>query len=239
VQLFRDVRQFKLFIMLSLSTLFCLSLIGVRLHHLHIHLEDITNSTDYYMLRGTSTFFFLIWNLFLAWIPYGLALCIDKVHQQFSSRVLTLGCLFVWLLFLPNAPYLITDLVHLKWRSPIPYWYDIMLFVSFAWTGLLLCLVSLFEIHFFLRKHLAKRWSWPILLSVIFLTGVGVYIGRFLRWNSWDILTQPISLIKDLIQLLTAPGSFPGSGSVIVLSVFITLAYLTFISLGEPFKKSR
>jgi len=231
--LFGGDRQFRQFMVLSLFTLFNFSLIAVRLHYLNFDFTTIQSSEDLILLRGTATFLFLLWNLFLAWIPYWISLAVAPFYERTKSLTFISIILFVWLLFLPNAPYILTDLLHLRDRAPIPYWYDLMLLISFAWTGLLLGLTSLYEVHLFLTKRFSKTIGWIGIFTAITLSGLGVYIGRFLRWNSWDILTQPIQLFTDLIEILLHPYSFYGSGSIIVFAAFFFLSYLTFFNFSK------
>ena len=236
--LFRDAKQFKLFSILVLSTLFNFALIAVRLHYLDFDYTEINSTKDFAKLRGTSTFFFLIWNLFLAWIPYWISLSLEYFGKHTSSGILIAALLFLWLLFFPNAPYILTDLLHLRHRQPIPFWYDLMVFIAFAWTGLMLGLASLYEVHLFLRKRWSKAASWLFIIIVLPLSGLGIFIGRYLRWNSWDILTDPLGLFQDLAAILLNPGNFHGSGIAVVSAVFLSIAYLTFVSLAGLSSKS-
>ncbi len=231
--LFSEDRQFRQFMLLCLFTLFNFCLVGVRLYYLDFNLASIQSSEDLFLLRGTTTFLFLIWNLFLAWIPYWLSLSVAPLYERSQSRLLTGGLLFVWLLFLPNAPYILTDLLHLRMRAPIPFWYDLMLLISFAWTGLLLGIISLYEVHRFIAEQWSKLAGWFFVIICVVLSGLGVYIGRFLRWNSWDIVTQPFELMHDLLNILIEPQSFNGSGSIIIFAAFFLLSYLTFFSFSE------
>jgi len=118
-------------------------------------------------------------------------------------------------------------------RAPIPFWYDMMLLISFAWTGLLLGIISLYEIHRFIAKNWYGLAGWMVVIICVILTGIGIYIGRFLRWNSWDILTHPMELLMDLIKILIQPQSFNGSGSIVLFAAFFLLSYLTFFSFTE------
>lgn len=228
IKLFRDKRQFQLFLLLFISTLYCFALVGMRLHHLRFDFSQIQSTNDLAKLRGTTTFLFLIWNLFLAWVPYWIALALESVFQWSKSKWLALLLLISWLLFFPNAPYILTDLLHLKSRQPIPFWYDLMLFISFAWTGLLLGLLSLYEVQLFLKNHLHSTVSWILTTSAIFLCSFGIYLGRCLRWNSWDILTSPGSLFQDIQLSLTDSMAIKIT---LVFSGFLMIAYLTLNAL--------
>ena len=225
--LFSDDKQLKLFIILCLATLFNFALIGVRMYRMDVQLADLADTQTYMSLRGTTTFLFLVWNLFLAWIPYIITLFLDRIHEKFQSRLATAGALGCWLLFLPNAPYILTDLLHLKSRSPIPHWYDLMLILSFAWTGMMLGLLSLHRVQLFMNKRISAIWSWVLTITVIGLTGFGVYLGRFLRWNSWDILSNPIGLARDIFEIISQPILHNGPlGISMVIASFLLLGYL-------------
>ena len=188
---FRSARQAKLFALLLLSTLFCFALIGVRLHLLGIDLAEVQSTQDLLALKSTSTFLFLVWNLFLAWMPYGLALTAGFWYRRRGWSAFTVVLLLAWLFFFPNAPYILTDLFHLKVRQGVPLWFDTLLILSFAFNGLLLGFASLLEVRSSLRRALS--WFQTEALCLIFLvsSGYGVYVGRYLRWNSWDFLTHP------------------------------------------------
>ncbi|MEM8909499.1 MAG: DUF1361 domain-containing protein, partial [Bacteroidota bacterium] len=175
---FRSPQQGKIFGLLLLSTSFCIALVAYRLYLMQFDVQLLANRAAFFRLRGTPTFFFLIWNLLLAWIPYLLAWCMSRCWSWRGSQMGAWLIGIVWLLFLPNAPYLLTDLLHLKSRSPIPFWYDTMLFLSFGWTGLMLGLAALYEVQLWLRLHYPKWISNSLIFISIVLSGVGVYLGR-------------------------------------------------------------
>ena len=132
------------------------------------------------LLSNELTYIFLAWNLFLAWIPFALSQKLSTINNRWKIFFIT----GLWLLFLPNAPYIITDFLHLKQRTPIPYWYDILLLFSAALNGLLLGLSSLLTVERFLLNRYGSKISGIIMLCSFFLCSFGVYIGRYLRWNS-------------------------------------------------------
>ncbi len=92
-------------------------------------------------ITGSYFFLFLVWNLFLALIPFAISTYL--VSKPEISKVRLFLWATVWLLFLPNAPYIVTDLVHLKLHNPFWGWFDVLLLVSFAINGLLLYFLSL------------------------------------------------------------------------------------------------
>lgn len=186
-------------------TLFDCLLIGARAV---LNAEQIQMPSSFHEFKmGTfNTFLFLVWNLFLAWIPYIAARIFNKCDTKGISFWLTCPIFFLWLGFFPNAPYLITDLIHLHPRQPVPYWFDISLFFSFAVSGLVLGLASMLEIEAVLRRNFAEKWIWPSLITLIAACSFGVWLGRFVRWNTWDVLTNPFALLYNLIEIFTTPS---------------------------------
>ena len=227
---FESEKQFRLFVLLCGSTLFSFLLFLYRLEYLHFDYSKIASLEGLIFYRGTQTFFFLNWNLFLAWIPYLVALSIPYLYKISNSKMVVFAALSCWLLFFPNAPYILTDLLHLKKRIGIPLWYDMMLFLSFAWTGLMLGYLSLLEVQIFLRNFFSKWIVYSFSIMALLLCGFGIYLGRFLRWNSWDIITHPFSLFADIFNLLANPHTL---GSAVVISVFLLLGYFTLITLSQ------
>lgn len=153
------------------------------------------------LYSGSLLFFFIPWNLFLAWLPFyfsSLMLKENRVVGKFFWFCL-------WLLFLPNAPYLITDLVHLEQRPPIPFYFDLVLLFIAAWNGLLLGLLSVKNIEEQLRLQFNQLQVKFILFFIFMLSGFGIYLGRYDRYNSWHILTQPFDLIRDISLYILEP----------------------------------
>lgn len=150
--------------------------------------------------------FGLFWNLFLAWIPLLVAYLTRVLWQQkIISRVgIGIGVM-LWLLFFPNAPYLITDLIHLKEVPDYLLWYDSLLSFSFALAGLLAGLYSALLIHRLIEKVGNQIWAWTIMVGSLIVSSYGVYLGRFGRWNSWDIITNPFSLVRYTANSLQNP----------------------------------
>lgn len=143
---------------------------------------------------------FFIWNVFLAWIPYWLSAYFkEEAKTNWRHYVVT----FLWLLFLPNAPYIITDLQHLKLYSPMPIWYDSLLFFLFALTGLALGFFSMRRLDLFWKLRTSKAFHTPLIIFVWTLCSIGVYIGREGRWNSWDLFTRPWDLLVYVVELFS------------------------------------
>lgn len=222
----------QLFSLLALSTLFNFALLGFRLIYIEYDFSQIESFYDLARFRGKQTFFFLIWNLFLAWVPFWIAISLERL--AYSRVLLALG-LICWLLFFPNAPYIITDLIHLKYRAPVPFWYDLMMIFSFGWTGLLLGFLSLLEVQMVLEKRL-NQWLANSLVGIsILLCGLGIYIGRFQRWNTWDVLANPFDLMEEVISVLLHPlSNIKTLGIAIIFAVLIFLGHLTLMVLKKP-----
>jgi len=176
-------------------------------------------------LWGTANLLYLIWNLFLAWIPYLISLYFIK--KDISANRFIVYFIF-WILFFPNAPYLVTDVLHIVSSLPTLLWYDSLLLFFFGWIGLFLGMLSLFHIHQYLKMHMGRLFSELIILAICFVSSFGVYLGRFERWNSWDIFISPLHLIKDSFYIGTGlvhngtPLSF-----IFVFTVFIYCIYKT------------
>ena len=158
---------------------------------------------------GLLKYRFLIWNLFLAWIPFGAALLAYEMHRRGKKRVVIAVLGIFWLLFFPNAPYIVSDLVHLGKRSYRPdslaYWYYLVTITTFAWTGLLVGFASLYLMQTIVRERIGRVIGWMFTFAVLFLGGFGIYLGRFLRWNSWDVLHRPDGLFMDILDRLMNP----------------------------------
>lgn len=211
---FKD--KYKLFFLSIMLSIICSILAGFRIYK--------TNSIVY----G-----FLLWNLFLAWIPYIISIIYLIFHEKIKLKLLNLFIFLTWLLFFPNSPYILTDIIHLvDIRDRVPIWYDLILILSFACTGLFVGILSLFNIHIALKKYFNNFKSWIIVFITIFLCSFGVYLGRYQRWNSWDFFTQPITLLKGMIIKMFEPNAdITSFGVTGLLTLFITMTYLTFYSL--------
>ena len=171
---------------------------------------------------------FIIWNLFLAWIPYGLSLLPLLYHDKLNNLFLLIPLVGVWLLFFPNAPYIVTDLFHLMPRNGVPFWYDLMLLASSAWAGLMLGMVSLTNIQAIVAKKLGNVFAWSFSLIALVLCSFGVYLGRFERWNSWDLMTNPFQLGYDILSIFIHPFQHKEVYAItMIFSIFLIMGYLS------------
>jgi len=215
-------RQLAVLASLGFATALCLGLLALRAWH-----------------YGASAQLWLVWNLFLAWLPaLGAFAAYNLHHWPTRLRWLPIiGLSMLWLIFLPNAPYLITDIIHLKPHRSVPLWYDLITLVTFAWTGSFLGLISLFLMQVLVRKTVGNAVSWLFVLSVLTLNGFGIYFGRFLRWNSWDVLFRPTSLFYDLLEGLRNPFdylhtiAFAGLFTLLFGAVYLMLLSFTQLQL--------
>lgn len=165
---------------------------------------------------------FLIWNLFLAWIPLAFALAFAVVRRRIW--LLPLGLL--WLAFLPNAPYLITDLVHL--REGYDLWRHVLQYGVAAWTGIMLGVVSMRLVHRRIAAGFGRIAGWAVIAASVALCAVGVVIGRFQRWNSWDLIDRPDAVVTGTLDWVRDPlSSVESTGVAAAIAAFLALAYLT------------
>jgi uncharacterized membrane protein len=170
----------------------------------------------------------LVWNLFLAWIPFGLAIVVYD-RQRAGARPLALLPLgFLWLLFLPNAPYIVTDFKHLDPAAAAPLWFDVVVIAAPAWTGMLLGFFSLYLMQAVVRRVAGPRAGWGLVVGALGLSSFGIYLGRVLRWNSWDLFANPRALAHDVWVRLADPLSYPHTVAMtVLLTGFLTAMYLT------------
>ena len=174
---------------------------------------------------------FLIWNLFLGYIPYAISRWMQRRNDWKNNRLLFGICLIVWLLFIPNSFYIITDLFHLGTFNRMPLWFELTVILSFAWNGLLLGVLSVHQIEKLIMVSLSKGARFLFIYPVMFLNALGVYIGRYMRFNSWDVITNPFQLMKDISELALNPIEYKYAwGMVFCFSIFMTLLFFTLIS---------
>jgi uncharacterized membrane protein len=178
---------------------------------------------------------YLVWNLFLAWLPLLLSavlvrLLATHLWSHWLPVVVTLG----WLLLLPNSFYMISDYVHLQDMPANDLLYDIVVFTAFIFTAAALGFASLYTVHSELKHRLGHRLSSLLVAIILFACSFAIYLGRDLRWNSWDILLNPAGILFDVSDRLLHPLGHPGTLST-TLSFFILLGSLYVVGwqLGE------
>jgi uncharacterized membrane protein len=192
-----------------LSSIFCFSMSIVR-----------------YAATDTTMFLSLNWNLFLAFIPWFVSIILI-IRKQINKLLLVL-LMIIWLIFFPNAPYILTDLFYLTPRSYPPIWYDLILLLSYAWTGLIFGLVSLINIETILIEHINTKIVALISTVLLFVASFGIYLGRYLRWNSWDIISNPSGIFTDILERLSSPFDYPKAwGVTILMGLMLNMMYLS------------
>lgn len=210
--------QGTVFFVAGLATLVAVALVSFRL-----------------IYSGYVNYLSLVWNLFLAWIPWSMALLAERAYRR-AGRVtlVVILCGAVWLLFFPNAPYIVTDFLHLRVRPPIPLWFDLYLIFAFAWAGLFLGSSSLYTMQRLVTRKVGRIMGWLFVLAALGLSSFGIYLGRFLRWNSWDVLLDPRGLVGDVLGRLINPTAYPRTYAVSFLATVVFAAvYLTLYAMAQ------
>ena len=182
---------------------------------------------------GNIKYAFLIWNLFLAWLPLGFALLACDEYQSGNSRNWRFaGFAGTWLLFFPNAPYIFTDLIHLTNQFYRHFWIDLTLILLFGVIGLIVGFVSLFQMQAVVRRMLGQAASWAFIAAVAGLSGFGIYLGRFQRFNSWDVLFKPFALCEGVGSWLANPLAHSTSFAFpLLFATFLFISYLMLYAL--------
>ena len=217
LQLLKDNHRYKETIFLGSISLMCFSFSIIRTLYSH-----------------TEMFLFLNWNLFLAFIPWVFTSIVVTRPRIQNSKIKMLLVLVTWLLFFPNAPYILTDLFHLKSDSTMPIWFDLILILSFAWVGLFFGFLSLWDIERITKNHIGVTFSKMLSAGLLFIAGFGIYIGRYLRWNSWDIVSSPFNLISEVGSHIIFPFQHPTTwGLTLFMGAFLNIAYWSFRFIGN------
>lgn len=177
----------------------------------------------------------LVWNLFLAWIPYVFSVGAAALHRLLPKvGILLVVPGIIWLVFFPNAPYIVTDFLHLEQRPNVPLLYDILLLASFAWTGLFLAIASLRTMQVLVKIYLGNIMSWFFVAVALGLSGLGIYLGRFERWNTWDLLFHFETILKETAKRMLNPmENLRFFGFTVLFTAFLLVCYLTFISVHK------
>lgn len=202
--------RFKILSLLTISMAFSIILLMIRMKL----------NQSFYLL-------FLVWNLFLAVIPFAITTALmtkPKLHKFIFSIAFA-----TWLLFLPNAPYIITDLLHLTLTNQQFLWLDILVIMSFAFNGLILFFLSLSDMERLLKQQCNTTLVSITMLSIFGLTAFGIYLGRFLRYNSWEIVNNPLNLFSDILNIIIQPNWE---------AWVFTLAFATFLAMSYWLLKS-
>ena len=200
----------KRFVVVSLLLFWCVSMIAVRVQR-----------------TGSGYYIFLIGNLFLACVPLGLSTMLRLANHWRVHWTVQLLIFSFWLLFLPNAPYILTDILHLTRASHAPAWYDLALLLSCAGTGLVIGYLSLMDVQGIVARGFGAACGWIFALVSLVLSGFAIYLGRFLRWNSWDVLTTPTLIFNILGGVLRPWAHGKPMAVTFIFGVLLALGYVT------------
>jgi uncharacterized membrane protein len=166
---------------------------------------------------------YLVWNLFLAWLPLVFALRLvivlrAKLWSSWEAVILSV----LWLLFLPNSFYMISDFIHLERLPTVDLLQDAVMITAFVYLSLTIGFSSLYLVHLEFKKRFSPRWSALFISVFLLLASLAIYTGRDLRRNSWDVLANPAGLLFDFSDRLLNPSGY-GQIAVTVLSFFALL----------------
>ncbi|HEY7506827.1 MAG TPA: DUF1361 domain-containing protein [Nitrososphaera sp.] len=188
---FRNRYSIAVFVLLNIACAMCIGLVLARVAY-----------------SESGQHLGLIWNLFLAWIPFMLAYFAHAVSWRKATLYLIIPFIaFLWLIFFPNAPYMLTDLQDLTRKtSDAPLWYDVIIVVWTSWTGTLLGVISLYLMQDIIIRRFGRVTGWVFVFVISILSSFGIYIGRFVRLNSWDILQDPAETAQEILGIIVDPS---------------------------------
>lgn len=195
------------------TTVWLVSLVAITLLLLRV---KITHSM--YLL-------FLIWNLFLAIVPYFLS---SSIHTNFfdkGKKMLNTFYALIWFLFIPNTFYILTDFTHLNFNTTFQFGLDLLIISSFSFAGFYVGLLSLYHMHQLTIAKYGYKAGNLFIVIISFLSAFGIYLGRVLRFNSWDIVTKPLKLAHNSIYALF---SFETIMYTLQLGIIILISYIIF-----------
>ena len=196
-------------------------------------------STGLFAARATmsesSRYAFLVWNLFLAWIPFVFAwIAYASTRLPKAIMIVLVGiCAVLWLIFFPNAPYILTDFQHLtRLNGEAPVWFDVIMLLWFSWNGLFLGVISLYFMQKVVARWLGSVFGWVFVVGVTVLSSLGVYVGRFMRWNSWDLILRPLKMPGKFLDAFSQTQERTLTFS-FLFALFFLFVYVTLFVFGR------
>lgn len=168
---------------------------------------------------GSYSFLFLVWNLFLAWVPYLASLFLSA-----KQRVVQIVSWCVFTAFLANAPYIITDLIHVKTLAKVNPFFDAAVIFFAAWLGMMLSYLALNNMYTYLRTRLTKAKVYTIMGLFFWLVAIALYLGRYKRWNSWNLITHPTEIVTDFVRVIADMRADPSA-----VYASIAISFITFV----------
>lgn len=187
---------------------------------------------------GSLRYISMSWNIFLAWIPYVLSCYFFQYSKKEKWKQVFLFA--SWLLFFPNALYIVTDLIHLEESTNVPLWYDAVLLFASSFVGLIMAFVSLQKAEYLLNGFYSRRVVNFTIPVILFLGSFGVYLGRFQRWNSWDVVHDPIGLGADIWNRFSSPVDNAKTWAItIILTALYSLLYFFIKILPYAFSENK
>ncbi|MGB8192473.1 MAG: DUF1361 domain-containing protein [Chitinophagaceae bacterium] len=177
---------------------------------------------------GELTFIFLVWNLFLAYVPYFLSSWLQYHPAWIEDKRKFAAAFICWLLFIPNSFYILTDLFHLRSFFSMPMWFDLALLLSFAWNGLLAGIISVRQMEKMMKLQVNYKHELYFVFPIMWMNALGIFIGRYLRFNSWDVLSSPFGLVSDMAAMVLHPIYFKDAWAMIFCyAALMSLIYVT------------
>lgn len=168
---------------------------------------------------GSYSFLFLVWNLFLAWVPYIASLFLDV-----KQRMVQVFAWVVFTAFLANAPYIITDLIHVKTLAKVNPFFDAAVIFFAAWLGMMLSCVALNNMYTHLRARFSRAKVYTVMGLFFWLVAIALYLGRYKRWNSWNLITHPTEIVSDFVRVVADMRADPSA-----VYASIAISFITFV----------
>jgi uncharacterized membrane protein len=202
-------------------------------------------STGLYMVgpwdRYEPDFIYMIWNLFLAWLGFAAALVLERaLHRSVWSSWYVLLLTALWLIFLPNTFYMLTDFIHIHELTMADLVQGVIMLSSFILNGVILGLLSVHIVHRELIKRVKARTAWTLVGFTLLICSFAIYVGRELRWNTWDIILNPTSVLFDVSERLLNPAAHLGMLSItlgffaLLLSLYTVAWHMARASRQQP-----